>query len=144
MNSGWSADGLGALVHHVDGVDLVEQALVVGDGGEGGRAVDRPVERADGDRRRTDPPGRSGAVHSRFVIVTGPPTAVHSIHSDPPSTNSFSRADSTVVPVPSTSAEAIVRALPSESDPRNANWAEVDVSSTSRSCTSGTVVQRWK
>ena len=56
--------------------------------------------------------GGAGAVHSRSVIVSGPPTAVHSIHSAPPSTNSLSRADNTAVPVPSTSVLAIVLTPP--------------------------------
>src|SRR5581483_2500653 len=62
--------------------------------------------------------GGATVVHSRSVIRSAPPTAVHSIHSAPPSAYSFSRADSTAVPVPSTSVVSTVRGVPCESDAR--------------------------
>ena len=61
--------------------------------------------------------GGAGAVHSRSVMVTGPPIAVHSIHNAPPSTYSFSGAVSTTVPVLSTSALSMVLAPPRMSEP---------------------------
>src|SRR6478672_11136540 len=88
--------------------------------------------------------GGAGAVHSRSVIVSGPSTAVHSIHNAPPSTYSLSLADSTAVPVPSTSVLSMVLEPPWMSDPRRRMRALVDVSNASFSWTSVTLVHRWK
>src|ERR1700754_270129 len=88
--------------------------------------------------------GGAGTVHSRSVIVSGPPTAVHSIHSAPPSTYASSGADSTAVPEESTSVPAIVRSPPLLSDPHSTSRAALDVSHTTFSWTSEALVQRWK
>ena len=88
--------------------------------------------------------GGAATVHSRSVMVSGPPTAVVSIHTAPPSTYSLSRAVSTAVPVPSISALSMVLAPPWMSEPRSSTRARVDVSNASLSATSSTVVQRWK